>query len=122
MTSTSTPASILTMICFTTSVGAFKLRDLRSAPILKRYPFGRQFPGFPHCPSSADKDDLLDQPLVDPHLISVPRLASFTTRGLPRRDFQTLCGQADRALHTKVLGFGTLDQFLANLFERLHLT
>ena len=119
MTSTSTPASILTMICFTTSVGAFKLRDLRSAPILKRYTFGR---GVPHRPSSADEDDLLDQPLVDPHLISVPRLASFTTRGLPRRDFQTLCGQADRALHTKVLGFGTLDQFLANLFERLHLT
>ena len=30
----------------------------------------------------------IDQPLVNPHLICVPRLASLTTRGLSRTDAQ----------------------------------
>ncbi len=62
---------------------------------------------------------LLNQPLVDPHFVRIPRLTSFTTRGLPRRDFQALCRQADRALDTQVLGFGTFDQLLADLLQGL---
>jgi len=61
----------------------------------------------------------LNQPLVDSHLVRVPRLTSFTTRSLPRRDFQALGRQADRAFDTQVLGFGTFDQLLADLLQGL---
>ena len=56
---------------------------------------------------------------MNPHLIRIPGLAPFTTGRLPRRDLQALCRQADRALDAQVLGFGTLDQLLADFLERL---
>jgi len=61
----------------------------------------------------------LNQPLVDSHLVRVPRLTPFTTRSFPRSDFQALGRQADRAFDTQVLGFGTLDQLLADLLQGL---
>lgn len=57
---------------------------------------------------------------MDPHLVRIPGLTPLTTRRLPGRDLQALCRQANGALDAQVLGFGALDQFLADFLERLH--
>lgn len=58
---------------------------------------------------------------MNPHLVRIPRLTPFTARRLSRRHLQALRWQADRALDTEILGFGALDEFLADLFEGGHL-
>ena len=63
--------------------------------------------------------DLLDQTLVNAHLICIPSLTPLTTRCLPRGDLQALSWETDWALHTKVLALRTLDELLADLFEAL---
>ena len=63
------------------------------------------------------KKHLLDQALVDPHLIRIPGLAALTTRGLAGCDLQVLGRQADGAFDTQVLGLGTLDQLAGDLFQ-----
>lgn len=57
---------------------------------------------------------------MDPHLVRIPRLATFTARRLPRRHLQALGRQADGALDAEVLGLCALDELLADLFERRH--
>jgi hypothetical protein len=53
---------------------------------------------------------VLDQTLVDSHLVAVPGLGTFTTRGLAGGDLQDLGGEADGALDAEVLGLGALDE------------
>ena len=75
-------------------------------------------------------DDLLDdlgrrvqvnQPLVDPHFVHVPSLASLAAGGLSRGDLQRLRGQAHGALDTQVLRLGALEQLAAHFLQRRHL-
>ena len=102
------------MICFTTSVGALRLLD--SSQLLNTSSL-----------RAADKErclaarfDSLNQSLVNAKLICVPGLASLTARRLPSGDLQGLGRQADGPLDSQILGFGALDQLLADFFERLH--
>lgn len=110
VTSTSTPASILMIICFTTSVGAFKL-----GPVSAIFPytifsiFRTIYPGL----ADGSRPNLLNQPFMYPHLICIPRLTAFTARCLPRRDLQAFGRQPDGALDSEILRLGSLDQFLA---------
>lgn len=57
---------------------------------------------------------------MNPHLKRIPRLTPLPTRRLPRRDLQALGRQAHGALDAQVLGFGALDQLLADFLEGLH--
>ena len=59
---------------------------------------------------------------MDPHLESIPCLASLTTRCLPGGDLQNLGWETNRSLDAEILALRTLDELLADLFERLHLT
>jgi hypothetical protein len=60
----------------------------------------------------------LNQPLVNPHLIHIPGLTTLSTRRLARRDLQTFRRQAHGSLDAQILGFRTLDEFLADFFKR----
>jgi hypothetical protein len=53
---------------------------------------------------------VLDQALVDSHLVAVPGLGTLTTRGLAGGDLQDLGGEADGSLDAEVLGLGALDE------------
>ena len=66
------------------------------------------------------KGHLLNQPLVDPHLIRIPRLTPLTTWCFPCRDLQAFRRQPHRALDAQILGLGAINQLLADLFQRLH--
>lgn len=63
---------------------------------------------------------ILNQPLVYPHLIRIPRLASFTTGRLPRRVLESLRRHTHGAFHPQIFGFGAVDQLLADLLQRLY--
>lgn len=63
--------------------------------------------------------DLLNQTLMNAHLIRIPRLTPLTTRRLPRGNFQALGRETDWALDAEVLALRTLDELLADLFEAL---
>ena len=91
------------MICFTTSVGAFRLQSLLDN-LLR---------------SSQNRINVLNQPLVNPHLESIPSLATLTTRRLSRCDLQMLCRQADGTLHAQVLRLGAVDELRADFLEGL---
>ena len=65
--------------------------------------------------------DLLNQTLVDAHLIGIPSLTPLTARCFPRRDLQALGREADGALDAEVLALGPLDELLAHLFQTLYL-
>ena len=106
VTSTSTPASMLMMICLTTSVGACRLHQVKrelaaSSPEEKR-----------------GIGNSLNQTLVNAHLILVPGLGTLTAGRLPGHDAQRLGGQADGALDVERLGACALNQLLADLLER----
>ena len=108
MTSTSTPASMFMIICLTTSVGdlrLFKVRYVRAILRQKKIVLGVS-------------SYVLDQPLVDPHLEQIPRLAPLTTGCLPRADLQRLRRKTHRTFDRQILGLGTLDQFRADLLKR----
>jgi len=98
---------MLMMICLTTSVGALRLTQLLAPHTLPKMP--------------RIWIHLLNQTLVDPHLIRIPSLGALTTRRLARGDFQVLGGQTHGALDAQVLSLGPLDELAADLFERLHL-
>ena len=61
----------------------------------------------------------IDQSLMNPHLEHVPCLTALTTRRLSCRDLQCLCRKSDRALDSKVLGLGALEEFGADLLKGL---
>lgn len=69
--------------------------------------------------SRLHRQDLLNQSLVDAHLVRIPSLTSLTARRLPRSDFQALGRKTDGALHAEVLALRALDELLADLFEAL---
>lgn len=103
VTSTSTPASMLMMICFTTSVGA--LRSIKRLWILKlgislHHPF-----------LTATK--IFDSP----HLVHIPSLTALTARRLARGNLQILRRQPHRSLHAQLLGFGAIDKFAADFLQ-----
>lgn len=56
---------------------------------------------------------------MDSHLVHVPGLATLTARGLAGGHLQGLGGQADRTLDAEVLGLCALEEFGADLLERL---
>jgi hypothetical protein len=108
VTSTSTPASMLMMICLTTSVGALRLCN---PPCQPRCSFHSRHEGA----------NLLNQALVDAHLILIPGLGTLTVGGLTGHDLELLGGQTDGALDAEVLGLGAVDELLADLLEGLDL-
>lgn len=84
------------MICLTTSVGALRLHTLSQLSV-SRIGVRRGV-------------DVLDQALVDAHLVAVPGLGTLTTRGLASGDLQDLGRETDGALDAEVLGLGALDE------------
>jgi nucleoid DNA-binding protein len=90
------------MICLTTSVGALRLK-LVSMTLIALVVYS------------------LNQSLVNPHLISIPGLGTFTTRSLASRDGENLGWQADWSLDAEVLGFGAVNQLRAHLLQSFHI-
>jgi hypothetical protein len=45
----------------------------------------------------------INQPLVDPHFISIPSLGTLTIGSLSGGDFENLRRQANRSLHFEIL-------------------
>ena len=105
VTSTSTPASMLMIICLTTSVGAWRsMRPIsRSLALIS---------------SHFNPDNPSIRTLVNAHLKGIPSLGALTARRLAGGDLEDLCGQADGALYAQVLVLGAVDELLADLFER----
>jgi hypothetical protein len=102
VTSTSTPASMLMMICLTTSVGAWRsIRPIASLAVARPQMI---------C---------IVRTLVDAHLEGVPGLGTLTARGFAGGDLQVLGGEADGALDTEILVLGAVDELLADLLEGL---
>lgn len=64
---------------------------------------------------------VLNQTLVDAHLVEIPGLGTLTARGLTGGDLEVLGGQADGALDAQVLALGALDELGADLLEGLDL-
>ena len=56
----------------------------------------------------------INQPLVNPHLITIPRLGPLTIGRLARRDFEDFGREANGALDFEILLFGTSDQVRAD--------
>ncbi|KAF3390254.1 hypothetical protein F1880_009033 [Penicillium rolfsii] len=71
----------------------------------------------PPCRYRNLRSDLLDETLVDAHLVLVPGLGTLTVGGLTGGDVQGLGGQTDGALDLQGLGASTVDQLLADLLE-----
>jgi hypothetical protein len=71
----------------------------------------------PPCPYRNIRNDLLDETLVDAHLVLVPGLGTLTVGGLTGGDVQGLGGQTDGALDLQGLGASTVDKLLADLLE-----
>jgi hypothetical protein len=63
------------------------------------------------------RGSLLDETLVDAHLVLVPGLGTLTARGLTGGDVEGLGRETDRALDLEGLGAGTFDQLRAHLLE-----
>ena len=110
VTSTSTPASMLMMICLTTSVGALRLFQLA---LLFLSPTSILNPRF----ALSREQNSLDQTLVDPHLEAIPGLGTLTTGRLAGSDLQGLGGKTDGSLDTEVLRLGALDELLGYLLK-----
>jgi hypothetical protein len=71
----------------------------------------------PPCPYRRIKGNLLDETLVDAHLVLVPGLGTLTVGGLTGGDLQGLGGQTNGALDLQGLGASAVDQLLADLLE-----
>lgn len=73
----------------------------------------------PATPSTRKRHekDLLNQSLMNSHLIRIPSLTSLPARRLPGRNLQALSREAHRTLDAEILGFGTLKQLLADFLE-----
>jgi len=59
----------------------------------------------------------INQALVNPHLVRIPSLATFTAGRLTGRDPEVLGGQANGALDAEILGFGAVDQLRADFLK-----
>ena len=90
------------MICLTVSVGARRLSHPLALPIrlLRR-----------------EAQNLLDETLVDAHLVLVPGLGTLTVGGLTGGDVKGLGGKTDGTLDLEGLGASTVDQLRAHLLE-----
>lgn len=64
-----------------------------------------------------EEGDVLDETLVEAHLVGVPGLGTLTARGLTGGDLQVLGGEADGALDAQVLGLGALEELSADLLD-----
>ena len=69
----------------------------------------------------ASREHVLNQSLVDAHLVAVPGLGTLTARGLTGGDLEGLGGQTDGALGAEVLVLGSVDDLSADLLEDLDL-
>lgn len=65
--------------------------------------------------------NVLNQTLVDAHLVEIPSLGTLTARGLTGGDLEVLGGQTDGALDAEVLALGALNELGADLLEGLDL-
>jgi hypothetical protein len=65
--------------------------------------------------------NILDQALVNLHLIAIPGLGTLTARSLTGGDLERLGRKADGALDAEVLGLGALNQLVAHLLKSSHL-
>ena len=65
--------------------------------------------------------NLLDESLVDAHLVAVPGLGTLTARSLTGGDLEGLGGQADGTLEAEVLVLGAVDDLSRGLLEDLDL-
>ena len=63
--------------------------------------------------------NLLNQSLVNPHLVGIPSLTTFTARRFPCRDLQVLGRQSDGSLGAEILGLCALDELGADLLKGL---
>lgn len=108
VTSTSTPASMLMMICLTTSVGAF--RSIRRLWILDSV----------HQYAVLTRNHRLRGMcfIYIPHLEQIPGLGALTTGCLAGGDLEVLGRQADGALDAQLLALGALDELAADLLQR----
>jgi len=64
----------------------------------------------------------IDQSFVDLHLPEIPGLGTFTIGCLSGGDLEDLGWKADGALNAEVLGFSAIDEFGADLLDRLDVT
>lgn len=98
------------MICLTTSVGAWRLEKahLVSCTVAPQT----------HTIGKTGRGNLLDEALVDAHLVGVPGLGTLTVRGLTGGDLEVLGRETDGSLDAEGLGLGTLNQLGADLLER----
>ena len=104
---------MLTMICLTTSVGALRLENVI---VSKGIP-----PNNSRFFSHNLRANILNQTLVDTHLVAIPGLGTLTARSLTGGDLEGLGGETDRSLDTEVLVLGTLEDLGADLLEDLDL-
>lgn len=63
---------------------------------------------------------VLDETLVNAHLVAVPSLGTLTTGGLAGGNLQDLGGETDGALDAEVLGLGALDEVGGDCKNSLH--
>lgn len=61
--------------------------------------------------------NVLDETLVDAHLVQIPGLGTLTARSLTGGDLEVLGGQTNGALDGEVLALGTLEELGADLLE-----
>lgn len=61
--------------------------------------------------------NILNETLVDAHLIRIPSLRTLTARSLTGGDLKKLGRQTDGALDTQVLALGALEDLSADLLE-----
>jgi len=61
----------------------------------------------------------VDDALVDPHLEAIPGLGTFTARGLPGGDAESLGGHANGSLDLQLLLLGAADELAADLLQGL---
>lgn len=61
--------------------------------------------------------NVLDETLVDAHLVEIPGLGTLTARSLTGGDLEVLGGQTNGALDGEVLALGTLEELRADLLE-----
>lgn len=66
-------------------------------------------------------EGILDQSLVDSHLVAIPRLTALSARRLARRDLQGLGRESNRSLDEEALGASSLQQLGGDLLERVDL-
>ena len=111
MTSSSTLGSMLIMISFMILVGAVRLCKRGRSAIRTSH----------RWLEAVIRKYVLNEPLVDPHLVAIPSLRTFTTGSLSGGDLEMLGREPDWAAHPKFVRLGTVNEFCADLLENLDL-